>query len=71
MPVLILEISACLQHPEEDAIASNTSILEKARELGALRHSQRASLHPLLREYQPTGALATIFQRFTRPLAAR
>jgi signal transduction histidine kinase len=28
------------------------AILEKARELGALRHSQRASLHQVLREYQ-------------------
>lgn len=52
IPALILQISTYLRHPEDDAIAANTSILEKAQELGALRHSQRASLHQVLREYQ-------------------
>jgi signal transduction histidine kinase len=52
IPALILEISAYLRHPEHDAIAANTAILEKAQELGALRHGQRASLHQVLREYQ-------------------
>src|SRR5690242_15480414 len=61
VPTLILEISAYLQHPEDDAIASNTGILEKARELGALRHSQRASLHQLLREYQVLAGILVTF----------
>jgi signal transduction histidine kinase len=52
VPALILEISGYLRHPENDAIAANTAILEKAQELGALRHGQRASLHQVLREYQ-------------------
>ena len=52
IPSLILEISTYIRHPEDDAIAANTAILEKAKELGALRHAQRASLHQLLREYQ-------------------
>ena len=52
VPALILEIGQYLREPEEGAIASNTAILEKARELGALRHGQRASLHQVLREYQ-------------------
>jgi signal transduction histidine kinase len=51
IPALILEISAYLRQPH-DAIAANTAIVDKARELGALRHGQRASLHQLLREYQ-------------------
>src|ERR1044072_8857635 len=51
IPALILEIAGYLRAPE-DAIVANTTILEKARELGALRHSQRASLHQVLREYQ-------------------
>jgi signal transduction histidine kinase len=51
IPALIVEISAYLREPESDAIAANTAILEKARELGALRHAQQASLHQLLREY--------------------
>jgi signal transduction histidine kinase len=52
VPALIFEIAGYLQQPRGEAIASNTAILEKAAELGALRHSQRASLHQVLREYQ-------------------
>ncbi len=52
VPALILEIGDYLRQPDGEAIASNTAILEKASELGALRHSQRASLHQVLREYQ-------------------
>jgi len=61
VPALILEISGYLRQPEEDAIAANTAILEKARELGALRHSQRASLHQVLREYQVLGGVLVTF----------
>jgi len=60
VPALILEISAYVRHPEEGAIAANTAILDKARELGSLRHAQRASLHQVLREYQVlSGVLVT------------
>jgi signal transduction histidine kinase len=60
VPELILQISSHLAHPEADAIAANTSILDKARELGALRYAQHASLHQLLREYQVlSGVLVT------------
>src|SRR5215510_14906706 len=52
IPALILEISEYLRQPAQEAIAANTAILAKARELGALRHGQRASLHQVLREYQ-------------------
>src|SRR5215831_7482488 len=52
IPALILEISEYLRQPAKEAIAANTAILDKARELGALRHGQRASLHQVLREYQ-------------------
>ncbi|HEY1307644.1 MAG TPA: HAMP domain-containing sensor histidine kinase [Vicinamibacterales bacterium] len=61
MPALILEISEYLRHPADDAIASNTAILDKARELGALRHAQRASLHQLLREYQVLAGILVTF----------
>jgi signal transduction histidine kinase len=60
VPALIFEISAYLRRPEEGAIAANTAILDKARELGSLRHAQRASLHQVLREYQVlSGVLVT------------
>lgn len=60
IPSLILEISGYLRQPEDGAIAANTAILDKARELGALRYGQRASLHQVLREYQVlSGVLVT------------
>ena len=52
IPALILEISEYVRHPAQEPVAANTAILDKARELGALRYSQRASLHQVLREYQ-------------------
>ncbi|HKW02898.1 MAG TPA: HAMP domain-containing sensor histidine kinase [Vicinamibacterales bacterium] len=61
VPALILEISDYLREPEGEAIASNTAILEKAAELGALRYTQRASLHQVLREYQVLGGVLTRF----------
>jgi signal transduction histidine kinase len=61
VPALIVEISAYLRHPEEDAIAANTAILDKARELGSLRHTQRASLHQVLREYQVLAGVLVTF----------
>lgn len=61
IPALILDISQYLQTPAEEAIAANTTVLEKARELGALRHSQRASLHQVLREYQLLGGVLFAF----------
>ena len=61
VPALILEIGDYLGQSEGEAIASNTAILEKATELGALRHTQRASLHQVLREYQVLGSVLTTF----------
>jgi len=61
VPALIVEISAYLRHPEEGAIAANMAILDKARELGALRHAQHASLHQVLREYQVLGGVLVTF----------
>ena len=61
VPALILEISDYLRRPADEAIISNTAILEKASELGALRHAQRASLHQVLREYQVLGGVLVTF----------
>lgn len=61
IPALIVEISTYLQNPEDDAIASNTAIIQKAQELGALRHAQQASLHQLLREYQVLSGILVSF----------
>ena len=51
IPSLIEEIGTFISAPERE-IASNTFVVGKARELGALRHQQHASVHQLLREYE-------------------
>lgn len=61
IPALILEIGDYLRQPVKEAIAANTAIQEKASELGALRHAQRASLHQVLREYQILGDVLVTF----------
>ena len=61
IPSLIVDISEYLKAPEEQAIAANTQVVEKARELGTLRHQQRASLHQVLREYQLLGSILLRF----------
>src|SRR5262245_26575666 len=61
VPALIREISESLRLGGDAAMAANTSILDKARELGALRHQQRASLHQVLREYQILGGVLVQF----------
>jgi signal transduction histidine kinase len=61
VPALIVEISDYLRAPNGDAIVSNTAILDKAGELGALRHAQRASLHQVLREYHLLGDVLVSF----------
>lgn len=61
IPSLIVDIADYLKAPEEQAIAANTTVVEKARELGALRHHQRASLHQVLREYQMLGGILLRF----------
>ncbi len=72
IPALIVHIGDYIGAPEEDAIAANTAVLEKARELGALRHEQRASLHQVLREYQVLGGILTTFvkEEITRLMLA-
>jgi signal transduction histidine kinase len=61
IPSLILEISNYLRQPDGEAIVSNTLIIDKAGELGALRHEQQASLHQVLREYQILGNVLVTF----------
>lgn len=61
IPALILEIGTYVRQPDDVAIAANTTLIDKARELGALRHSQRASLHQVLREYQILNGVLVTF----------
>ena len=61
IPSLIIDISDYIRTPETDAIAANTRVFEKARELGSLRYQQQASLHQVLREYQLLGEILAQF----------
>ena len=61
IPALIQDVATYVRAPEAEAIVANTLVVEKARELGTLRHHQRASLHQLLREYQLLGSILTTF----------
>jgi signal transduction histidine kinase len=61
IPSLVNEIATYLAAPAEEAIAANTAVIEKARELGLLRHQQRASAHQLLHEYEILGELLETF----------
>jgi signal transduction histidine kinase len=61
IPSLIAEIAAYLRAPADEEIAANAAVIDKARELGALRHEQRASVHQLLREYEFLGEVLETF----------
>jgi signal transduction histidine kinase len=61
IPMLIGEVAAYLNAPEGEEIAANAAVIAKARELGSLRHQQRASVHQVLREYE---ILAEILETF-------
>ena len=45
IPTLIREIAVYLRAPADEEIAANTVVIEKARELGRLRHDQRCLLY--------------------------
>ena len=57
IPLLIESIARYIQAPEHEEIAANTEVIEKARELGMLRHAQQASVHQILREFEILGEI--------------
>ena len=61
IPSLVQEISGYLAAPKAEEIAANAAVMEKARELGALRHKQRATAHQLLHEYEILGEILETF----------
>jgi signal transduction histidine kinase len=61
IPSLIGEIAGYLRAPADEEIAANAAVIDKARELGLLRHQQHASVHQLLREYDILGQLLEAF----------
>jgi signal transduction histidine kinase len=61
IPLLIAAVADYLRAPNEEEIAANTAVIDKARELGVLRHAQRASAHQLLREYEILGEIVEAF----------
>lgn len=61
IPSLLHEVGGYLRRPEAEEFGANTSVIEKARELGLMRHRQRASVHQLLREYEILGTVLEDF----------
>jgi signal transduction histidine kinase len=61
IPLLVQHIAEYLRAPADLEIAANTQVIEKAQELGQLRHRQRASVHQILSEYE---ILAEILEQF-------
>ena len=61
IPELVREIGAYLCAPAQAEISANSAVILKARELGQLRHEQRASVHQLLHEYELLGNILFAF----------
>jgi signal transduction histidine kinase len=61
IPSLIGDIARYLSAPDGEEIAANTTVIDKARELGLLRHRQQASVHQLLREFELLGEVLEAF----------
>ena len=61
IPSLVDEIAGYLAAPADQAIAANAAVMDKARELGLLRHKQHASAHQLLHEYEILGEILEHF----------
>jgi len=61
IPVIVDQIAGYLSAPAEEEIAANAAVMDKARELGLLRHQQRASAHQLLHEYEILGEILEAF----------
>ena len=61
IPSLITEVAAYLRAPADEEIAANAAVIDKARELGVLRHEQKASVHQVLREYEILGEILEAF----------
>ena len=61
IPSLIGEVAGYLHAPADEEIAANAAVIDKARELGLLRHQQQASVHQLLREYDILGQILEAF----------
>jgi signal transduction histidine kinase len=61
IPSLVEELAGYLSAPADQAIAANAAVMDKARELGLLRHAQHASAHQLLHEYEILGEILESF----------
>ena len=61
IPLIVDQIARFLSAPEEEEIAANAAVIDKARELGLLRHEQRATAHQLLHEYEMLGEILEAF----------
>lgn len=61
VPELLAQLAADLESPESHEVAANSLVHAKARQLGELRHQQKASVHQILREFD---LLASVLDEF-------
>ena len=61
IPGLIQEIGKYIAAPADEDISAKTIVIDKAQELGQLRHRQQASVHQVLREYDLLGEILEQF----------
>ena len=61
IPALIQEVGKYVAAPADEDIAAKAMVVDKARELGQLRHRQQASVHQVLREYDLLGDILEQF----------
>ena len=61
IPLIVDQIAGYLSAPADQEIAANAAVMDKARELGLLRHEQRATAHQLLQEYELLGQILEAF----------
>jgi signal transduction histidine kinase len=61
IPGLIQEVGKYIAAPADEDIAAKGIVIDKARELGQLRHRQQASVHQVLREYDLLGEILEQF----------
>ena len=68
IPHVIAEIAAFVAAPGSTEIFNNATLLQKAAEIGQLRHAQHASIHQLLREFH---TLAELLEEFIEAEVSR
>ena len=61
IPELLARVGKSIGASDREDIAADSAVVMKAQELGALRHTQHASVHQILQEYDLLGGVLATF----------